>query len=70
MNSALDADDIGGAALDVFEKEPLQESSPLWKQKNLILSPHAAGGRPQEAEKLIALNLRKFIAGQELQNIV
>ncbi len=70
LNSALESDSIGGAALDVFQQEPLQESSPLWKQKNLILSPHAAGGRPQEAEHLIAYNLRAFLAGQELKNVV
>ncbi|EMC96352.1 hypothetical protein BAUCODRAFT_470845 [Baudoinia panamericana UAMH 10762] len=70
LNSALDNDAIGGAALDVFEKEPLPESSPLYKQKNVILSPHAAGGRPRDAEQLIADNLRRFIAGQQLKNLV
>lgn len=67
---ALQDGEIGGAALDVFETEPLPESSPLWKAPNLIASPHAAGGRPQGAEELIATNLRKFIAGQPLQNII
>ncbi|KAK3073333.1 hypothetical protein LTR53_005181 [Teratosphaeriaceae sp. CCFEE 6253] len=68
LNSALDAGELGGAALDVFATEPLPESSPLYKQKNVILSPHAAGGRPRGAEGLIADNLRKFIAGQSLKN--
>lgn len=67
---ALEKGEIGGAALDVFETEPLPESSPLWKAPNLIASPHAAGGRPQGAEELIASNLRKFIAGQPLQNSI
>ncbi|KAK5139001.1 hypothetical protein LTR32_007634, partial [Rachicladosporium monterosium] len=70
LNSALDEGAIGGAALDVFEKEPLDESSPLYKQKNVILSPHAAGGRPRGAEALIAENLRRFLAGQELKNVL
>ncbi|KAK0940134.1 hypothetical protein LTR29_008329 [Friedmanniomyces endolithicus] len=70
LNSALDEGAIGGAALDVFEKEPLDESSPLYKQKNVILSPHAAGGRPRGAEGLIAENLRRFLAGQELKNVL
>lgn len=65
---ALEKGVIGGAALDVFETEPLPQSSTLWKAPNLIISPHAAGGRPQEAEKLIAENLQKFLAGQPLKN--
>ncbi|KAL2426178.1 hypothetical protein ABEF95_012358 [Exophiala dermatitidis] len=65
---ALQNKKLGGAALDVFEKEPLPEDSPLWTAPNCIISPHAAGGRPQEAEVLIAHNLRRFLAGQELKN--
>lgn len=68
--AALEGSQIGGAALDVFEKEPLPESSKLWKAPNCIVSPHAAGGRPQGAEGLIAENLRKFMAGQDLKNII
>ena len=68
LNEALRAGRIGGAALDVFDTEPLPENSPLWDAPNLILSPHAAGGRPQGAERLIAENLRRFLAGQPLQN--
>ncbi|KAI0132978.1 glyoxylate reductase [Xylariales sp. AK1849] len=67
---ALEDDEIGGAALDVFDTEPLPESSKLWKAKNCIVSPHAAGGRPQGTEVLIAENLRKFLAHQELKNII
>jgi phosphoglycerate dehydrogenase-like enzyme len=68
---ALTNGKIGGAALDVFVQEPLPESSKLWKaSKNLILSPHAAGGRPQGAEGLIAYNLRRHLAGQDLKNLI
>ena len=67
---ALQTGNLGGAALDVFETEPLPESSPLWDAPNLIVSPHAAGGRPQGAEALIAENLRRFLAGQPLKNVV
>jgi phosphoglycerate dehydrogenase-like enzyme len=70
LDAALTEGTIGGAALDVFETEPLPGSSPLYKQKNVILSPHAAGGRPQGSEGLIAENLRRFIAGQELKNVI
>jgi phosphoglycerate dehydrogenase-like enzyme len=67
---ALEKGEIGGAALDVFVQEPLPKESKLWKAPNLIVSPHAAGGRPQDAEALIAYNLRRFCAGQPLKNVI
>ncbi|EGS18425.1 uncharacterized protein CTHT_0064520 [Thermochaetoides thermophila DSM 1495] len=67
---ALEKGEIGGAALDVFETEPLPEGDKLYKAPNLILSPHAAGGRPQDSEELIVYNLRRFLAGQDLRNII
>ena len=70
LADALEQGRIGGAALDVFEVEPLQEGSRLWKAPNLVLSPHAAGGRPQGGEALVADNLRRFVAKQELKNII
>jgi phosphoglycerate dehydrogenase-like enzyme len=70
LADALDAGKIGGAALDVFAKEPLPAESRLWKTPNTIISPHAAGGRPQGSEGLIAENLRRFCAGQELKNVL
>lgn len=70
LADALEKGSIGGAALDVFVKEPLPEGSRLWKAPNLIVSPHAAGGRPQGAEDLIAENLRRQLAGQKLKNII
>ncbi|KAI0850619.1 hypothetical protein F5Y00DRAFT_34327 [Daldinia vernicosa] len=70
LADALEQGKIGGAALDVFKKEPLPKDSRLWGAPNLLVSPHAAGGRPQDAEQLIAYNLRRFLAGQELRNLV
>ncbi|OTA99841.1 hypothetical protein M426DRAFT_324829 [Hypoxylon sp. CI-4A] len=70
LADALERGEVGGAALDVFKTEPLPESSRLWGAPNLIVSPHAAGGRPQDAEALVAYNLRRFLAGQELRNVV
>ena len=68
--AALEAGEIGGAALDVFQTEPLPADSKLWRAPNCVVSPHAAGGRPQDAEQLIAYNLRRFLAGQELKNVI
>ena len=70
LANALEAGELGGAALDVFQTEPLPADSRLWKAPNLIVSPHAAGGRPQDAEALIQYNLRRFIANQPLKNVI
>lgn len=70
LADALEKGNLGGAALDVFETEPLPESSRLWRTPNLVVSPHAAGGRPQGAEALIADNLRLFLASQPLRNLI
>jgi phosphoglycerate dehydrogenase-like enzyme len=70
LADALEQGGIGGAALDVFATEPYPAGGRLWKTPNTIVSPHAAGGRPQDPEKLVAWNLRKFLAGQELKNVI
>jgi len=67
---ALRADRLGGAALDVFETEPLPADSPLWDEPRVLISPHAAGGRPVGAGELITANLTAFLAGTELRNVV
>lgn len=51
LYSALDRGKIAGAALDVFEKEPLDANSPLVKLKNVLLTPHI-GGSTEEARKM------------------
>jgi phosphoglycerate dehydrogenase-like enzyme len=50
--------------------EPLPADSPLWDQHNLIITPHAAGGRPLGAAALIDENLSALIEGRELRNVV
>ncbi|MCL6510761.1 MAG: D-2-hydroxyacid dehydrogenase [Anaerolineae bacterium] len=67
---------IAGAALDVFEQEPLPGDSPLWglaAEGRVILTPHIAGQTPHyeaRAAALFAENLRRFINGQPLINRV
>jgi phosphoglycerate dehydrogenase-like enzyme len=70
---ALRAGRIGGAGLDVFEREPLEPESPLWAMENTILTPHMSGafkGYVEACCELFADNLRRFVAGQPLLNQV
>ena len=61
--SCLNTGSIAGAALDVTATEPLPSDSPLWDAKNIVITPHAAGGRPVNPEELIAHNIRAFRTG-------
>jgi phosphoglycerate dehydrogenase-like enzyme len=73
MIDALRTQMIGGAALDVFEQEPLPTDSPLWQLPNVILSPHVSGFTPHYDERAMALfaeNLRRYMAGKALLNVV
>lgn len=70
---ALATGSIAGAALDVFEHEPLDPGSPLWASPNLIITPHTSGFRPDHwdaATALFAGNLRRLEAGEPLVNVV
>jgi len=70
---ALNEKWIGGAALDVFEQEPLPPESELWGMENVILTPHISGGTPVYMERAVELfcdNLRRYLAGEPLRNTV
>ena len=69
LEQALRSGAIAGAALDVFRTEPLPSSSPLWQAPNIIITAHAAGGRPQQPGRLIAENLRRFRSGEPLLGV-
>jgi phosphoglycerate dehydrogenase-like enzyme len=68
--TALRSEEIAGAALDVTVVEPLPADSPLWDAPNLILTPHAAGGRPLGGMDLLAENLAAFRTGAPVRNVV
>ena len=71
--AALEAGAIAGAAMDVFSAEPLPADSPLWKQPNLIISPHVSGSARNYNEKaatMFVTNLQRYLKGQELLNLV
>lgn len=70
---ALNDKRLAGAALDVFEKEPLPADHALWKMPNVIITPHVAGYSPKIAERHLALlcdNIARFVTGGELRNQV
>jgi len=64
---------IAGAGLDVFEVEPLPPESELWELPNVIISPHTAPYIERHTALLTELfceNLRRFLNGEELINVV
>jgi len=71
--AALRAGRLAGAALDVFEDEPLPRSSPLWDLPEVIVTPHTSGLGPRYWERVVeqfTANLRRFLAGEPLTNVV
>jgi D-3-phosphoglycerate dehydrogenase len=73
LADALRSGQIGGAALDVFEAEPLPAASPLRDVPNTILTPHAAWYSPEALRELPAQAARQvvdFLAGREVASIV
>jgi phosphoglycerate dehydrogenase-like enzyme len=73
LAAALREKKIGGAALDVFPKEPLPADSPLWDIPNLLITPHTAALTDKLWERHYALfseNLRRYLSGQPLLAVV
>jgi phosphoglycerate dehydrogenase-like enzyme len=73
LADALREHRIGGAALDVFPKEPLVADSPLWDLDNLLITPHTAALTEKLWSRhydLIRENLRRYLAGEALLAVV
>ena len=71
--AALQSGRLGGAALDVFETEPLPVSSPLRAMDNVFLSPHVGGGTREATARLreeVAINIRRVLSGQPPLHVV
>ncbi|HEY6351526.1 MAG TPA: D-2-hydroxyacid dehydrogenase [Candidatus Angelobacter sp.] len=70
---ALTQHKIAGAALDVFTEEPLPQESPYWGLENVLITPHTAAVTDRLWDRhyqLIGENLRRFLAGQPLLNLI
>ena len=74
---SLETGKLSGAVLDVFNEEPLSDSSPLWDMENVIVTPHISGpsfGHYPEVERKIAElcagNISRFLNGMPLLNII
>jgi phosphoglycerate dehydrogenase-like enzyme len=72
---ALQAEEIAGAALDVFEKEPLSATSPLWAMENVLISPHCTDRTVNPdwldlSMQCFVDNFARFTKGQPLENVV
>ncbi len=71
--AALNAGQIAGAALDVYEIEPLPADHPLWTMPNVLMTPHMAGYGPYLNDRrfqIMADNCKAFAAGRDLRNLV
>jgi phosphoglycerate dehydrogenase-like enzyme len=70
--AALRSGKLAGAGLDVTDPEPLPPDHALWQMHNVIITPHvAAGGSNRQRHKLLLQeNLRRFVEGDALLNIV
>lgn len=70
--TALREGRLAGAALDVFEREPLPADSPLWDMPNVLVSPHSASTVAAENQRIVDLfidNLGRFLDGRPLRNV-
>jgi phosphoglycerate dehydrogenase-like enzyme len=70
---ALEAGKLAGAGLDVTDPEPLPAEHPLWRLRNVIITPHLAGATDrywQRQADMVSANLRRYLDGEPLLNLV
>lgn len=73
--AALESGKLSGAGLDVTDPEPLPAEHPIWKQENVVITPHVSGGfhlaeTHDRIIRIMAENLTAFCAGKPLKNVV
>ncbi|MGZ8515556.1 MAG: D-2-hydroxyacid dehydrogenase [Candidatus Limnocylindrales bacterium] len=67
---ALRTGRLAGAVLDVFSEEPLPPDHPLWDEPNVTITPHVSGATSRFRDDLIVENVRRYLAGEPLLNVV
>jgi phosphoglycerate dehydrogenase-like enzyme len=70
---ALQTGQIAGAGLDAHGVEPLPPESPFWSLSNAIVTPHngaTSTGTRRRSQEIVADNIRRFVAGEPLHNVV
>ncbi len=70
---ALEEGWIAGAGLDVFDREPLSEDSPLWDMRNVVITSHWAGYTPHYGDRVTEIiidNIRRYLQGEPLNNVI
>ena len=70
---SLDSRRLSGAGVDVMDPEPLPKGNALWKFDNVVITPHIAGRSDMDRGRMVGTiqaNIRRFIAGQPLINVV
>jgi phosphoglycerate dehydrogenase-like enzyme len=73
LTRALQERWIAGAALDAHDIEPVPDDSPLWSMPNVIITPHTGAvshGTAERRTEIVLENLRRFVAGEPLMNVV
>ena len=73
LTEALQKKIIAGAGLDVVDPEPLPANHPLWRQPNVILTPHVSGDSDLGAQaevRVLRENLRRYVAGEKMLSVV
>lgn len=73
--AALENGKLAGAGVDVTDPEPLPADHPLWKMENAVITPHISGGyhlreTHDRIVRIMAENLKRFLAGEPLRNVV
>ncbi|WP_018878738.1 D-2-hydroxyacid dehydrogenase [Thioalkalivibrio sp. ALE28] len=68
LTRALDAEQLRGAAVDVFEQQPLPAESPLWNRANVLVTPHVSGTSPHYMDRALEIfvrNARALVQGMD-----
>lgn len=71
LSAALKNEKLSGAALDVFQEEPLPEDHPFWTNEKIQITPHTASVTdPKSVSKTVLKNLQRLKNGEDLEDVI